>query len=365
VAVRGWPTVLSTRATREGLRLKPCTWGDAPVTKVDRIGGQNRAGWRWGGGLRAKETPRRVSAVGRVFGLRLSKPRSAHRPEERIEPGTTHSSTTLLQQVIDGEVLLDQRQAAPQGVSGLLRREPLKPAVSDAIVLAEVTVNRFEAVVRLARHDVRLLPLGIALPANDPLVRQTRPHIVEGGATGNDGLGGSLVFRQHMSDSTVVGIEQLGEVAIGEQATLLVSLLAQSEGLLQQPLGSGEAIDALVGVLRGGEVQEHGNQIGIGDALALAGWVTDADGHPQGLSVGQVVLGAHVLEDDLEDQISTQLTDARSADARELLGDPVGEGIPQGLLAERAEFLAEEVGLATHGRAPHQRFFFCHRRNRA
>src|SRR5207249_4388176 len=72
-AVGGWPTVVSTRATREGLRLTPSTRGDAPVTTVDRIGGRNRAGWRWGGGLRGTETPGWVSAAGRVFGLLLSK----------------------------------------------------------------------------------------------------------------------------------------------------------------------------------------------------------------------------------------------------------------------------------------------------
>ena len=65
---------------------------------------------------------------------------------------------------------LHQSQAALQGVSGLLRRESLKAAVADAIVLAEIMVNRLEAVVGLASDDVRLLALGVALPANNPLM---------------------------------------------------------------------------------------------------------------------------------------------------------------------------------------------------
>ncbi len=60
------------------------------------------------------------------------------------------STAPLLQQVVDGEVLFDQPHAAPEGVGRLLRCEPLKAAVPHAVVLTEITVNRLEAVVRLA-----------------------------------------------------------------------------------------------------------------------------------------------------------------------------------------------------------------------
>jgi hypothetical protein len=183
-------------------------------------------------------------------------------------------------------------------MSGLLGREALKATVADAIVLAEVAVDRLQAMIRLTRDDVGLLPFRIALPTNDSLMSEPCSHIVERGAARDEGVGGALMLGQHMSNLAVVGIEQLGEIAVGEESALVVSLLAQAEGLAQQPLGSRQAFDAPLGVLGRGEVEEDGDQLGVGDPLAMGGGVVDADGHPQGLAVDQVILGAHVLEYD-------------------------------------------------------------------
>jgi hypothetical protein len=71
----------------------------------------------------------------------------------------------------------------------LLGGEPLKPAVTDAIVLAEITVKRVKAVVSLAGDDVWLLPLGIALPKDDALMSEAGPNVVERRAPWDDGLG--------------------------------------------------------------------------------------------------------------------------------------------------------------------------------
>jgi hypothetical protein len=207
----------------------------------------------------------------------------------------TGSGTAFLQQVIDDQVLLNQSQAAPQGMSRLLGRQALKSTVADAIVLAEVAVDGLQAVVRLTSDDVGLLPFGVALPTNDALMSESCSHIVERGAARHEGVAGTLVLGQHPSDLAVVGIEQLGEIAVGEESPLLVSLLAQAEGLAQQPLASRQAVDAPLGVLGRGEVEENGDQLGVGDPLAMGGWVVDADGHPQGLAVHQVILGTHVL----------------------------------------------------------------------
>ena len=99
--------------------------------------------------------------------------------------------------------------------------------------------------------------------------------------------------------------EQFGEVAVGEQSTLLVSLLAEAERLVQQSLGSGPAIDPLLHVLRGGEVEEDRDKLGVRDPLAVGGRVIDADGHPQCLAVGEVLLGAHVLGYNFKNHIGT------------------------------------------------------------
>lgn len=74
---------------------------------------------------------------------------------------------------------------------------------------------------------------------------------MEGGTLRDDGLGGALMSGQQRRDPAVVDVEQLGEIAVGEQSPLLVGLPAQAERLAQQPLGGREALDPELHVLGG------------------------------------------------------------------------------------------------------------------
>ena len=187
----------------------------------------------------------------------------------------------ILQQVVDVEVLAHESQAALQRVSGLLGRESMKAAVPDAVVLAEIVVNRFEAVVGLASNDIRVLPLGIALPANNPLMSESRSNIVEGRPSRDDSVGVLLIPGQECADVTAAGMEHFSDVAVGKQSTLLVGLLAHAASLMEQPFGTGKAIDASLHILGGGDVEEDRDEFGIGDALAMPRWMVDAHGHPK------------------------------------------------------------------------------------
>src|SRR5439155_4752109 len=151
-----------------------------------------------------------------------------------------------------------------------------------------------------ASDDMRFLAFGVSLPANNPLMSQSCSDVMECGTSWNDGVGETLMLGQHMSDPTVVDAEQLGEVAVGEQSTLLVGLLAEADRLAQQPLGSGETIDAQLRVLPGRDLEKDGDQIDVRDALATTRRVVEADGHPKRLAVNEVVFGAHVLEDNFK-----------------------------------------------------------------
>jgi hypothetical protein len=134
----------------------------------------------------------------------------------------------FLQFTVDVEVLLDEAYGAVQGMSGLLRGEALESAVSDAVVLAQIAVHCFKAVVGLASDLVGFLALAKALPADDSLVGEASADIVHGGTTRDELLGVSFVGRQNMGDRGIVGVEQLRQIAVGEKASLLVSLLAQA-----------------------------------------------------------------------------------------------------------------------------------------
>lgn len=262
-------------------------------------------------------------------------------------------STSFLQQAVDGEILLYQGNAASQGVSRLLRGQALQTTVADPIVLAQVVIDRIKAVVCLASDDVRFLTFGISLPANNSLMSQSSSDVVESGAPGNDGVGRALMLGEQLTNPTVVGAKQLCEIAVGKQSSLLVGLFAQTDRFTQQALASRQAIDAQLHVLGRGDVEQYRDQVGIGDALVTNGRVLDANGHPEHLTMGDTVFGALVLGDNFEDHVGAELADAGSADAWELLDDPVGECVPQGFLAERSEARANRVRLFTHGRSSH------------
>jgi hypothetical protein len=110
---------------------------------------------------------------------------------------------------------------------------------------------------------------------------------------------------QQARDPAVTDVQQFGEIAVGEQSPLLVGLLAQAEGLAQQPLRSREAFDAELHVFGGREVQEHGDQLGVDPPLVPSGRIRDTDGHPEDWAMLNVVLGPLVFDDDFQDDIST------------------------------------------------------------
>ena len=115
-------------------------------------------------------------------------------------------------QVVDRQVLLHQAKTARQGVSGLLGGQALESAMADAVVLPEVAVHGLEAMVGLAGDDVRFLPFGVALPANNALMSQSRSNIVQCGAARDERAGLALMLGENASDPAVVDVEQLGEV---------------------------------------------------------------------------------------------------------------------------------------------------------
>jgi hypothetical protein len=280
--------------------------GYAPIRKVFRIEAKTWQLSDTAGASRLARPPALFRQQDKRSGCSFSRALSDRLPNPIIgRRGAPASSVVVLQQVVDGEVLLDQRQTAPKGVSSLLWREPFHTAMADAVVLAKIMIDCIKAVVGLTSDDVRFLAFGVSLPTNNPLMSQSCSDVVECGASWDDGFGEALVLRQDLRDPAIADAEQLSQIAVGEQSTLFVGLLAEADRFTQQPLGSGKAIDAQLHVLRGGDVEEDGDQLDVRDALLPPGRIVAADGHPKRLPVYKVVFGAHVLEDNLKDHIST------------------------------------------------------------
>ena len=104
----------------------------------------------------------------------------------------------------------------------------MEATMSDAVVVAEVAVHRFQTVVGLPGDLVRFFAFGISLPADDAFVSQAGADVVQGGPTRDEFLGFPFMGRQDMGDLRVVSVEDLGEVAVRQESPLLVSLSAQA-----------------------------------------------------------------------------------------------------------------------------------------
>jgi hypothetical protein len=239
---------------------------------------------------------------------------------------------TALQLGIDVEVLVNERQAAAERVGRLFGRESLRPAVAHTVVLAEVTVDGLEAVISFAGDDVGIFPLGITLPADDAFVRETGAHVVQRGAPRDQGSRLSLVLSQQGSYGGVVGIEQLGQVAIGKKATLSVGLVAQAEHFVKQALRGRDPIDSSLNIVGRAQRKHDGDQLGVGDALAVARRIVAMDGHPHNTAMRNLLFGTQVLLDEFQNHLGADLAEARP-DARELDADLMSQSVFQVFVA--------------------------------
>ena len=105
---------------------------------------------------------------------------------------------------------------------------------------------------------------------------------------------------------------------MAQQGALAVRLLAEADGLSAETLGAGLAIQTSLPIGGGHQVEDHWDQVGIGEALTGSGRVIGADGQPEDWAVADVLPGAEVLLEELEDHLRTELKDAIAAPAREL-----------------------------------------------
>ena len=192
---------------------------------------------------------------------------------------------------------------ASHSVSRLLRGQAFQSTVADPIVLAQVVIDRFETVIRLTSDKVWFLAFDVSLPANNALMSHSSSDVMQIGTPGNDRFGGALMLAQQLANPTAIGAKQLRDVAVGEQASLLVSLFAKADRFTQQSLASRQAIDARVYVLGGGDFEQYWDQLGIGDTLVTNGWAVDADGHPENLAMNEMILETHVLGDYFENHL--------------------------------------------------------------
>ena len=81
--------------------------------------------------------------------------------------------------VIDGDVLVHQRQAAIEREGDLGGVHTLLKAMTDTIEFAEIVINRFERVMSFTGNLILRFAFGISLPADDAFVRQAGPDIMQ------------------------------------------------------------------------------------------------------------------------------------------------------------------------------------------
>jgi len=234
----------------------------------------------------------------------------------------------VLQLGIDGEVLMNERKAAGESVCGLLGSESLQAAMSHAVVLSEVTIDSLEAVVGFAGDEVRVLAFGVTLPADDAFVCETGADVVQRGAARDEVAGLSFVLGEEAGHATVTDTEQLRQVTVGKEASLGMCLQAQAERLMEQTLWGGNAVDTALHIVDGAEIEENGNQVCVGNPLAMPRRGIATDGHPQDGAMRDMLSGTQVLLHDFQDHLGAEAAEA-GADAWELDGDPVGQGIFQ------------------------------------
>lgn len=230
---------------------------------------------------------------------------------------------TIFEQIVNGNVFENEADSAIERVSRLLWGKALESTVTHAVVHAEVTIDRLQAVVGLFGNEMGILTFGKTFPADDAFVSQTGTDIVERGATRNNGLGAALMRCENNGHSVVIGVEDLSKIAIGKQSSLAVRLLTETKTALEETLGCGYSIEAPLHILRGADIEQNGNQFGVEYSLTMTWRVIDTDGHPEELTMPYVLERSNVLRKDFEEHVGTELPDAWTTDAWKFLGNAV------------------------------------------
>ena len=128
-------------------------------------------------------------------------------------------------------------------------------------------------------------------------------------------------------------IEQLGQINVAQERALGMSLFAEAQRFAAQALLRFDAIENRLNVIRSTEVENNGHQLSVADAF-LAPWrIVETDGQPHDLAVADMLARAQMLLDHFEDRLGTKLADAFAADAREVSGNAIRNGIFQAFFA--------------------------------
>jgi hypothetical protein len=86
--------------------------------------------------------------------------------------------------------------------------------VTDSVELAQITINRLGAMVRLTGDLVRGQSLSVTLCNDDSLVGQTASHVVQRSPAWNHFLLFAFVGCQLLSNAFIMSVQKFGKIAV-------------------------------------------------------------------------------------------------------------------------------------------------------
>jgi len=101
------------------------------------------------------------------------------------------------------------------------------PAFADAFKGLQVPIDCINAMVGFPSNDGGFFAFAIPFQANNPLVGQAGPHIVEGGPSRDGRLLLPLIGCQELGNPPLGRMEEQREVTIGEHGLLGMCLLTE------------------------------------------------------------------------------------------------------------------------------------------
>ena len=116
---------------------------------------------------------RKCFVPGRPLGLLLSIALSFRLARLIVAIGNKRSSKSVLQFYIDGEILVDETDGTVKRMCRFFCCHTLLPTMSHTIVLAEISINGFQTVVRFLSILMWLFALHETLTADEPAMIKT------------------------------------------------------------------------------------------------------------------------------------------------------------------------------------------------
>ena len=248
----------------------------------------------------------------------------------------------------DGLVFPDEAWSTFDSKSDLVGGHVFLSAEQHLSKRADVVLNGLEGMVGVPSDLLDGVLFDEELVNDDAFVGEGRAHVMNSAAPGQHLASFQFPLSDVFADRARRQFEQKGHLGIGEDAVLLIGLYKEAGGGVAFEVTQASSVGALRGFVFVEQVQDDGNELGLGDGLAVRGSGVLMDGDPGGLSWPQMMGFGIEGADHPDDGVDQDASGAFAAELRTFFLEEGDQGSLEALVLLRPELALAGIEAFVH-----------------